>query len=412
MLRAVGLSMWFAFLVVGVASAAEEPAPKSKVDSSTLHHKVLAGYQGWFRCPGDPAGGGWVHWSRNGRRITPESLTFEMWPEMAEYSAEEKYLAGDFTYPDGSPAHLFSSAHPKTVERHFRWMEEYGLDGVMLQRFLVSLRDPALNRVLGHVRDSAAKTGRVYGICYDMSGAPADRLYEMVTSDWKRLVDEQRVTADERYIKHNGKPVVMVWGFFSDRFSPEIANKILDFFASDPKYSATLIGGCQWPWRAEKNAEWAKVFRRFDVISPWNIGNYRTEGGKRYASTNVWKDDLAVVKQNDKQAYLPVVYPGFAWTNLKGKQSANQSLPRLGGEFYWRQFAAAGDLGIDMVYVAMFDEVDEGTAIFKVSNTPPTQAHFATLDGLPSDFYLRLTAEGAKVIRGEKKAETKLPIEP
>ena len=39
----------------------------------------------------------------------------------------------------------------------------------------------------------------------------------------------------------------------------------------------------------------------------------------------------------------------------------------------------------DMAYVAMFDEVDEATAIFKVSNTPPTQAKFATYDGLPAD---------------------------
>jgi hypothetical protein len=60
----------------------------------------------------------------------------------------------------------------------------------------------------------------------------------------------------------------------------------------------------------------------------------------------------------------------------------------------------------------MFDEVDEGTAIFKVTNTPPTQAHFDTFDGLPSDFYLRLAAEGTKVIRGERKPSATLPIQP
>ncbi len=32
-----------------------------------------------------------------------------------------------------------------------------------------------------------------------------------------------------------------------------------------------------------------------------------------------------------------------------------------------------------MAYVAMFDEVDEATAIFQVSNTPPTRARFATI---------------------------------
>jgi hypothetical protein len=65
---------------------------------------------------------------------------------------------------------------------------------------------------------------------------------------------------------------------------------------------------------------------------------------------------------------------------------------------------------MDIAYVAMFDEVDESTAIFKVSNTPPTQAQFANHDRLPADWYLRLTCERSKVIRGERKARATLPI--
>ena len=110
--------------------------------------------------------------------------------------------------------------------------------------------------------------------------------------------------------------------------------------------------------------------------------------------------------------YLPVIYPGFGWTNLKGKQTANVTVPRLGGDVFWRQFVTAAELGIDMAYVTMFDEVDEATAIFKVTNDPPTQASFTTLEGLPTDWYLRLTGEGTKVIRGERKAQLGLPIKP
>ena len=76
------------------------------------------------------------------------------------------------------------------------------------------------------------------------------------------------------------------------------------------------------------------------------------------------------------------------------------------------QFVTASEFGIDMAYVAMFDEVDEATAIFKVSNTPPTQARFQTFENLPPDWYLRLTGEGTKVIRGERNAEATLPIRP
>ena len=395
----------------GPSSGGENPAAAPVVDATSLKQKVLCGYQGWFRAPGDPAGEGWRHWSRDSSRINPRSLTFEMWPDMAEATDEEKYPAPGFTDPDGRQAHLFSSAHPLTVERHFKWMEQYGIDGVFVQRFLVSLRDPSLDQVLGHVRASAAKTGRVYAVCYDLSGVREGRLFDLLASDWKRLVDEMKVTRDERYLHHGGKPVVFVWGFYSDRFGPALAHRIIDLFKTDPGYEATLVGGCQWQWRVEKDAEWARAFRRFDVISPWNVGNTMRVEGRKQAATGSWKEDLAEAKKAG-MAYLPVLYPGFGWTNLKGKNAAGATIPRLGGEFFWRQFVTVADLGIDMAYVAMFDEVDEATAIFKVSNTPPTQAPFATYDGLPADWYLRLTGEGSKLLRGGRKGQRELPIKP
>jgi hypothetical protein len=56
-----------------------------------------------------------------------------------------------------------------------------------------------------------------------------------------------------------------------------------------------------------------------------------------------------------------------------------------------------------MLYVAMFDEVDEGTAVFKCVNNPPStgNATFLTYEGLPGDYYLRLCGEGARLLRGE-----------
>src|SRR6185369_748896 len=223
--------------------------PKSQpavIDATTMHHKVLCGYQGWFRCPGDGISRGWRHWSRDGRQIRPESLTFEMWPEMSEFGDDQKFVAPGFTYADGSPAHLFSSVHPNTVSRHFRWMQEYGIDGVFLQRFAVEVRDPSGERVLANVRESAEKTGRVYALCYDMSGASPDKVFDMLAADWKKMVDEKRITRDGRYLQHNGKPVLFLWGFFSDRFAPDLANRLIDFLKDDPQYGVTLVGGCQW----------------------------------------------------------------------------------------------------------------------------------------------------------------------
>jgi hypothetical protein len=397
--------------LIGRTAGQAPPAKVTEIDATSLRHKVLCGYQGWFRCPDDPAKRGWRHWSRDAKTISAKTLTFEMWPDMTEYEDDEKYPAPGFAYPDGKPAHLFSSVHPKTVHRHVRWMQQYGIDGVLLQRFLVDLKDRSVDQVLANVRKSANQTGRVFAIGYDLTGAPKDRIHELLAADWKRLVDEEHITQDGRYLHHDKKPVLFVFGFYSDRFGPDVANRLIDFLKSDSKYRVTLIGGCQWWWRTEKDKEWAKVFRRFDVISPWNTGNYAKVGDRKHAATGHWKHDLQAAKRIG-MGYLPVIYPGFGWTNLYGEKAAKDNLPRLGGEFYWRQFSAAADLGIEMAYVAMFDEVDEGTAIFKVSNAPPKPGRFVTYDGLPSDWYLRLTGEGTKLIRGERKNQRTIPITP
>jgi hypothetical protein len=122
-------------------------------------------------------------------------------------------------------------------------------------------------------------------------------------------------------------------------------------------------------------------------------------GVKRYYEKTV-QPDLAWCREQ-KLDYIPVVFPGFSWHNMTGKQI--DQIPRRKGEFLWSQFVAAKRAGAGMIYVAMFDEVDEGTAIFKCTNdVPPAgDSAFVTYEGLPSDHYLRLTGRGARMLRGE-----------
>ena len=66
--------------------------------------------------------------------------------------------------------------------------------------------------------------------------------------------------------------------------------------------------------------------------------------------------------------------------------------------------------GAQMLYVAMFDEVDEGTAIFKCSNNPPVgDSPFLTYEGLPTDHYLWLTGKIGELMRNKLPATGKLP---
>ena len=386
--------------------------PAADVDSSTLRGKVLCGYQGWFRCPGDAANMGWIHWSRDSRRIAPATLTFEMWPDLSEFPASDRHPAPGFTHADGRPAELFSSDHPDTVLRHFRWMRDHGIDGVWLQHFLVDLpggpssdRFASRSHVLGHVRIAARETGRAWALTFDIAGMPADRIYDVLTGEWKRLVDEG-VTRDGRYIHQGGKPVVQVFGFYrnnrSTPMTPALANRLVDFFHAPGPYPAYLVGGGDWDWRRNRDPDWQAALRRLDAYAPWNVGNSSKDAaGVRHASMGYWAEDRREYER-DGRLWLPVVYPGFSWDNLQRTPAGSSTVSRNGGKFLWEQFAELRRLGVDSAFVAMFDEVDEGTAIFKVTNDPPKEAPFVGYDGLPSDWYLRLVGEGTRLLRGER----------
>ena len=108
------------------------------VDASTLNDKIMAGYQGWFAASGDGSGYGWIHWSR-GAVPGPDNITFDMWPDMREYD-EDEFFNTNFVYSDLSNAGLYSAYTPKTVDRHVKWMKDYGIDGVFVQRFIGSAR--------------------------------------------------------------------------------------------------------------------------------------------------------------------------------------------------------------------------------------------------------------------------------
>ena len=146
-----------------------------------------------------------------------------------------------------------------------------------------------------------------------------------------------------------------------------------------------------------------------DVISPWSVGRFGTlEGAKKHAE-NYWSKDVAWAREHGID-YMPVVFPGFSWHNLTGKKL--DSIPRLKGHFLWSQIVANKKAGADMIYIAMFDEVDEATAIFKCTNNPPTsgESKFLTFNGLPSDFYLQLAGQAGKLLRDEISITEKVPV--
>jgi len=389
------------------------------VDSSTIANKFMLGYQGWHQCPTDGSpGAAWRHWFGG---TPPSSPLIDFWPDTSELTSAEKCDTG-LKLPNGSPAYLFSDYNQQTVVRQFQWLKDNNIDGVMLQRFSSELSSSNMfterNQVTKNVMAGANATGRTFDIMYDISGQNASTLVSTLENDWKYLVDTEGVTSNAHYLHQGGKPVVVLWGFgFSDRpGTPADLATLLDFFHNNPNpaYRATVMGGVNNDWRS--NATWASSLTGFDIISPWTVGRYKMSSASDQTSVKNWitnntGPDLTYAKQHNL-LYLPVIWPGYSFHNQNTSLALNQD-PRYGGNFLWQQayytLLAEQNAGMSpMLYGAMLDEVNEGTAFFKQATTAadwPSNLTMVPLntDGysqLPSDWYLKVGGEIDKMTRG------------
>lgn len=223
------------------------------VDASSFTKKLMFGYQGWFGTPDDgSAMDQWQAWCDWGTTPSAGTITVDMWPDLSGFSRHQLADSG-LTYPDGTPAYLFSSFRPDIVAAHFGWMRTYGIDGVFLQQFVTTLAPGSAlrqfrDRVTKNVLRAAEATGRVFAIMYDVSGAEPGMLVKRVKSHWAAM--ERRVVRSSRYLHHRGRPLVALWGlgFAGSDYpaTPEHAHDLLDFFA---RKHVTVMGGVPTYWR-------------------------------------------------------------------------------------------------------------------------------------------------------------------
>jgi hypothetical protein len=413
-----------ATLLVLLATFDSQLKAQDVVDATTMNNKIMAGYQGWFRTPGDRAGNqGWGHLF-NSATPSPDKLGFDTWPDMSELTSGEKAAVPGFTYPDGSQAYLYSAQNPKTVLRHFQWMKDYGIDGVWLSEFCSHFpggrqgNDAETVRVImKNVRKAATATGRTWAFMWDMSGfgktTAKEEVYDVIINQWKDMVDEG-VTRDARYMHHNGKPVLLLWGFFPGRpaSQPEYMQPVIDFLQAPGKYQATLVAGVDPNWRAQGTPEFQAMLMKMSALQPWSVGRAAKDPatGYKIQNTTLWAGDIAKCKENNV-IFMPVFNSGTHKAGPPPPPSVGPIIPRRTGNYLWEQFAAASKFNeINSVFVAMFDEINEGTQILKVTNHPPVQAPFLTYDGATSDYYLRLTGTGEKMLKNHTPITTTIPI--
>ncbi|MDB2336736.1 glycoside hydrolase family 71/99-like protein [Flavobacteriaceae bacterium] len=384
-------------------------------ENNSIEGKILAGYQGWFNTKNDGADLGWKHYNNKGV-FKQGSVNIDFWPDMTEYSKDHKYKT-PFKHSDNKTAYLFSSADYKTVSLHFKWMKEYGIDGVFVQRFSVALtrekkREKNLFKVFDNCFKSAKEHDRVLGVMYDLSGSKSENVVETIKNDWKKLVKKHQLNnpKNPNVLTYKGKTIVSIWGVgFKDGrdYTLEDVSELIDFFKNDPTYgNCSVLLGLPTGWRtlsrdATTDTQLHDIIKSADIVHPWTPGRYSNlESADLHKKTIV--DDKKWCDEN-KLLYMPVVFPGFSWSNQKRNPKLFNQIPRLKGDFLWRQFYNTISSEVKTIYVAMFDEMDEGTCIFKTDNHPPEseKSNFLTNQNLPSDYYLWLTGRAGKMLRKE-----------
>lgn len=370
--------------------------------------KVTVGYQGWFSAPGDGAPiGGWWHWGRDRfQPPSPANTTIVSWPDMREYT--RTYPTAYPNLGNGQPATLFSSYDQQTVDTHFRWMQENGCDTAALQRFNpMGDEGPTRDAMTQKVRSAAERHNRKFYIMYDVTDWLT--FQSEIKTDWTTKMAAH--TASSAYARQNGKPVVCIWGFgFSEPsrpFTPGPCLEVINWFKAQGCY---VIGGVPTWWRQgieDSRPGFLDVYHSFHAISPWMVYRARTveELDSYYNNVNVGDMADCAARGID---YLPCVMPG----DLAGGH-------RKHGDFYWRHIYNMVRLGSQGLYVSMFDEYNEGNQIAKTSETQattPAGANIRALDedgvACSSDYYLRITADGGRMLKGQLALTAVRPTPP
>lgn len=357
--------------------------------------KVVVGYQGWFACTGDGSPiNAWWHWTQNwGQSPSAGNNGIKSWPDVRDYTST--YVTAWPNLNNGQAARLFSSFSDQTINTHFLWMQQNGIDAAALQRFNPNGQEgPVRDAITAKVRTAAQTYGRKFYIMYDVSGW--QNMQQEIKADWTNKMSAY--TSSPAYAYQNGKPVVCIWGFgFNDDNHPWAADACLDVINWFKARGCYVIGGVPTHWRnqeSDSRPNFINVYRAFNMLSPWMVGRIGNSGESDNFFTNVNTPDQAYCNANGID-YQPCVLPG----DLQEHQRAH-------GDFMWRQFYNMIRVGAQGLYISMFDEYNEGNQIAKTAENAsmiPAGSNFVTLDEdgvvCSADYYLRLTGDGGKMLK-------------
>jgi len=394
-------------IVISMASfsCSQSGGQLSKIEYNSYKGLVMAGYQGWHDTPDDGAGLGWFAYGGNEGKFEPGCCSIDYWPDTSEYPV---LYETPFLYEDGSHAFIQSPQDWSTVETHFRWMEEYGLDGVFMQRFISTIEQPEykahFDTVLDHAMRAANIHSRAVCVMYDLTQI-SETGRQFLLDDIKELSVKYNMFDHKKnpsYLWHNGRPLVTVWGVgFPDRPQRDFEEG-MKIVRDLKEMGFSVMIGVPTFWRelgpdTLPDERLHDAILACDIVLPWFVGRYNREQYPEFHE--LIRKDIEWTEEHGI-GYAPLCTPGFSFEN---STHWNDQIPRENGAFFKDQLDFCIGAGAEMIYVAMFDEIDEGTAIYKLARRTPVSEYgseFVQLDeGEQPDHYLVLAGEASRAIK-------------
>lgn len=344
----------------------------------------------------------------------------ELFPEFSEYPDSAMYASRFEPYPNGKAVRFYEAHSPEVIDVHFRWMEEYGIDGVGVQRFYADTNaqtQPEPTHLTEICRQAEAYH-RIFYIMYDLSGSGREGrgAIERIQADFVHNVEGKGLTDSFAYAHADGRPVVCLWGLAATEPGRyPAAQDAAELVGWLQRRGYFVIGGLPDNRWTEDEGDYKAVYEMLDMASPWTPGRFRQETLPDWIGRHLEKD-MAYCRKHHMH-YQPVMFPGFAWSNFGCGGNPNAT-PRDAGRFLWEQAKLYARAGVECGYFAMFDEYDEGTALAKAAadsfGIPSGRQYFQTLsaDGtwLSSDFYLRLAGAVTRLLRKEAPETEEVPV--
>ncbi|MFC1608292.1 LamG-like jellyroll fold domain-containing protein [Candidatus Latescibacterota bacterium] len=403
--------------------ASATPLTTVKVVGGDLDYGAYYGYQAWHLAPDEGVFKKWEGWFEADTSPTAANIHGDNWPDMSEYPNEDLFNT-EMYYQNGEKAKAYSCSRYSTIDLHVKWMKDYGLKGHFYQVQCANITNSGILGRADVITEYVRTASEKYEVKFCMmpcnnakTDADNENIVSKIINYWKHCVDDLKITESSQYMYQNGLPVIGFFGFglLNRPMSVTEATEILDFFQNSPeqKYRVYVMGGVHVGWRTNpKPGGWEPVFLRLDMIAPWRtIHNFtdQTPIVRMY-------EDLDYCNDN-RMDYNPIVSPGGSAMHLPG--DLRNIDPRNGGKFFWDQVYEVCKMGSKFMFVAMFDEIDEGTAMYKMAETEndiPIGSNQVTLDedgyDLPSDWYLRLGGSAQDMLDHSIPLTAHIPIKP